>query len=47
MSQSNADQITYWNGDAGKRWAAQQTRLDAMLAPNSAKALDAAAAQPG
>lgn len=47
MSQSNADQIAYWNGDAGKRWASQQTRLDAMLAPLSAAALEAAHAKPG
>jgi len=47
MTQSNADQIAYWNGDVGQRWAAQQTRLDAMLAPISEAALDAAAAKPG
>ncbi len=47
MTQSNADQIAYWNGDVGQRWAAQQTRLDAMLAPISQAALDAAAAKPG
>jgi hypothetical protein len=35
MTQSNADQIAYWNGDVGQRWAAKQTRLDAMLAPIS------------
>ena len=47
MTQSNADQIAYWNGDVGQRWAAQQTRLDAMLAPLSNAALAAAAAKPG
>ena len=47
MSQSNADQIAYWNGDAGKRWVSQQTRLDAMLAPISAAALEAANPKPG
>jgi SAM-dependent methyltransferase len=47
MTQSNADQIAYWNGDVGKRWAAQQTRLDAMLKPISEAALKAANAQPG
>lgn len=47
MTQSNADQIAYWNGDVGQRWAAQQTRLDAMLAPISEAALDAAGAKPG
>lgn len=47
MSQSNADQIAYWNGDAGKRWASQQTRLDAMLSPISEAALRTAAAISG
>jgi SAM-dependent methyltransferase len=47
MPPSNDDQIAYWNGDAGKRWASQQTRLDAMLAPLSAAALDTAAIKPG
>jgi SAM-dependent methyltransferase len=44
---SNADQIAYWNGDVGARWAAQQTRLDAMLAPISEAVLKAANAQAG
>ncbi len=43
---SNADQIAYWNGDVGARWAAQQARLDAMLAPLSDAALKAANARP-
>ncbi len=30
---TNADQIAFWNGDAGAKWVAQQVRLDAMLAP--------------
>lgn len=47
MTQSNADQIAYWNGEVGKRWASQQTRLDAMLAPLSKAALQTAAAQSG
>jgi SAM-dependent methyltransferase len=47
MPQSNADQIAYWNGEVGKRWTSQQTRLDAMLAPISVKALQVAAAKPG
>jgi SAM-dependent methyltransferase len=46
-SPSNADQIAYWNGDVGARWAAQQTRLDAMLAPISDAVIKAANAQPG
>lgn len=47
MTQSNADQIAYWNGDVGKRWAAQQARLDTMLAPISDAILTTANAQPG
>lgn len=44
---SNADQIAYWNGDVGARWAAQQGRLDTMLSPISDAVLKAANAQPG
>lgn len=29
----NADQIAFWNGDAGKSWAKNQAVLDAMMAP--------------
>jgi SAM-dependent methyltransferase len=29
--QSNADQIAFWNGDAGAKWVQAQDRLDAML----------------
>ena len=47
MPQSNADQIAYWNGQAGARWTSQQTRLDAMLAPIGAMVLQVAAAKPG
>lgn len=43
----NADQIDYWNGDAGERWARYQDRLDGMLAPFSAAVLDLAAVKPG
>ena len=44
---SNNEQIEYWNKDAGQRWAAQQARLDAMLADISTAALATANAQPG
>jgi SAM-dependent methyltransferase len=30
---SNADQIDFWNGDAGAMWAKRQDRMDALLAP--------------
>jgi ubiquinone/menaquinone biosynthesis C-methylase UbiE len=45
--QSNADQIAFWNGDAGAKWVKSQERLDAMLAPVTAEVLKAAAAKPG
>lgn len=44
---SNADQIEYWNGDAGEKWARHQDRLDAMLAPFSGAVLSLAAVKPG
>ena len=47
QTQSNADQIAYWNTDAGQKWAAAQERLDAMLAPVSAELIKTAAIQPG
>ena len=47
MTQPNADQIAYWNGEAGKRWVDQQSRLDAMLAPISDAALAVADAKSG
>jgi SAM-dependent methyltransferase len=49
MSQalSNADQIAFWNGDAGEKWAKAQERLDAMMAPITAKLVDIAAPKAG
>ena len=35
----NADQLAYWNGDAGEKWAQLQARLDALFAPISAAAV--------
>lgn len=43
----NADQIDYWNGDAGERWARYQDKLDAMLQPFSGAVLELAAIKPG
>lgn len=43
----NADQIEYWNGDAGEKWARHQDRLDVMLAPFSNALLILAAVKPG
>ncbi len=44
---SNADQIAFWNGDAGEKWVKQQDRLDAMLAPISAELMKTANAKAG
>jgi SAM-dependent methyltransferase len=43
----NADQIAFWNGDAGMRWVEQQERLDAMMAGTTQALLDAANPHPG
>ena len=43
----NADQVAYWNGDAGGKWARLQERLDAFFAPISAAAVAAAAPRAG
>ena len=43
----NADQIEYWNGDAGEKWARHQDRLDAMFAPFSRAVLSLASAKAG
>lgn len=43
----NADQIDYWNGLAGERWARYQDRLDTMLAPFADAVLRLAAIEPG
>ncbi|MEQ1754623.1 MAG: methyltransferase domain-containing protein [Micropepsaceae bacterium] len=36
-TQSNAEQITFWNGDAGLKWVRSQERLDGMLSGISAE----------
>ena len=43
----NVDQIAYWNGPGGQRWADRQQVQDAMLAPVSAILLDRARVVPG
>jgi ubiquinone/menaquinone biosynthesis C-methylase UbiE len=43
----NADQIEFWNGPAGQRWAARQETQDALLAPISEILIDRAKAQTG
>ena len=41
------DQIDYWNGEAGGRWAEEQERIDAMLAPVLEPLFALARAKPG
>ncbi len=43
----NADQIAYWNGPSGQRWAEQQETMDLSLAPVAAELMRVAAARPG
>ena len=43
----NDAQIAYWNDHAARTWTAFQERIDAVFAPLTAVALDAAAARPG
>ena len=47
QTQSNADQIAFWNGDAGAKWVKAQDRLDAMLTPLSAEVVKAVAPKSG
>ena len=47
MSVQNAEQIEYWNEQAGPRWVALQERTDAMLEPLGREALDVAAPERG
>ncbi|OPH83157.1 class I SAM-dependent methyltransferase [Nitrobacter vulgaris] len=43
----NADQIAYWNGPGGQRWADRQRMQDELLQPVSTFLLDRAKAMPG
>ncbi len=45
--QSNADQIAFWNGDAGAKWVKSQERLDAMLAGITVELIKSAKPSPG
>ncbi len=47
MSQANADQIEYWNGEVGERWVEMQTRMDACMSDIAAAVLALAGAKPG
>jgi len=42
VTTDNAEQIEYWNGQAGQTWVAAQQHLDAMLAPISRALLERA-----
>jgi SAM-dependent methyltransferase len=44
---TNAEQIDYWNGDAGAMWAKRQDRMDALLAPISEATMGACAIKAG
>ena len=43
----NADQIAYWNGPAGQRWADRQAAQDILLGPVADILIDRAKPQPG
>lgn len=43
MAGANDEQIDFWNGPAGERWAEAQQQLDALLAPLTERLLDGAA----
>jgi SAM-dependent methyltransferase len=43
----NADQIAYWNADAGETWVAMQEQLDAQLEPHGLTAMEALAPAAG
>jgi SAM-dependent methyltransferase len=44
---SNAEQIRYWNEDAGPEWARHQDRIDENLRPFGERAMDALDLNPG
>lgn len=45
--QQNADQIAYWNGPSGQRWADRQEAQDIVLRPVADVLIDRAAPKPG
>lgn len=47
MSDSNADQIAYWNDSAGDTWARMQAALDRQLEPLGLRAMEALAPTAG
>lgn len=45
--EQNADQIAYWNGPAGQRWADRQQAQDILLGPVADLVIDRAKPKPG
>ena len=45
--QLNTDQIAYWNGPGGQRWAGRQAMQDKLLTPIASILLDRAKPEPG
>ena len=45
--EQNADQIAYWNGPAGQRWAERQAAQDILLEPVAELLIDRAKPKPG
>lgn len=47
MLDGNAEQVDYWNGETGQRWARDADRLDAAFRPLTDALVQHAAVQPG
>ncbi len=47
MAETNAEQRTYWNEQAGPIWVAMQERMDAQIGAHGERALAVLAAKPG
>jgi SAM-dependent methyltransferase len=45
--EQNADQVAYWNGPAGRRWADRQAAQDVLLKPVADLVIDRAKLEPG
>ena len=45
--EQNADQVAYWNGPAGQRWADRQAAQDVLLKPVADLVIDRASFKPG
>ncbi|WP_213290708.1 class I SAM-dependent methyltransferase [Bradyrhizobium sp. sGM-13] len=45
--EQNADQVAYWNGPAGQRWAERQAAQDVLLKPVADLVVDRARLKPG